>query len=40
MSSREVAASVLAGIGHCLLGSAVAGLLSSAVLIAVVLVLS
>jgi hypothetical protein len=39
MSSREIAASVLAGLGHCLLGSALAGLVSSGVLIAVVLLL-
>jgi len=39
MSSREIAASVLAGLGHCLLGSVLAGLVSSGVLIAVVLLL-
>jgi hypothetical protein len=39
MSSREIAASLLAGFGHCLLGSALAGLASSGVLIAVVLLL-
>ena len=40
MSSRDVAASVLAGIGHCVVGSALAGLASSALLIAVVLLIT
>lgn len=40
MSTREMAASVLAGMVHCVLGSVLAGLLSSGLLITVVLLLA
>jgi len=40
MSSRMIALSVLAGLGHCLVACVLAGLLSAGVLVAVVRVLS
>jgi hypothetical protein len=36
MSSREITASALAGLGHCVVGGVLAGLLSAGILVAVV----